>query len=122
MGGLVQGVGHLILPVSDMEASITFYRDLLGFPVRGAINPVWTELEAGGFPLTLYRDEESPRVALGPSGRDTPFVFHVADYQAVEAQLRQRGIRCLREGDHQGVIWDPSGNVLRLHDHLDAPR
>ena len=120
MVGIVEGVGHLILPVVDMDASVTFYRDLLGFPVKGAVDPVWTELEAGGFPLTLYRDEESPRVALGPKGADTPLVFHVANYSAAETILLRSGVRCEREGDHQGVIWDPAGNVLRLHDHLES--
>ncbi len=118
MGGLIEGMGHLILPVSDMAVSLAFYRDILGFEVQGDINPVWTVLDAGGFPLTLYRDEESPVVALGPRGTGTPIVFHVADYAAAESELRRRGVRTEREGDHQGVIWDPSGNVLRLHDHL----
>ena len=117
MGGLVEGVGHIILPVRDMDASLRFYRDILGFTANGVVDPVWTELDAGGFPLTLYRDEESPVIALGPKGADTPLVFHVADYARAEAELRQAGVRVVREGDHQGVIWDPAGNVLRLHDH-----
>jgi catechol 2,3-dioxygenase-like lactoylglutathione lyase family enzyme len=114
---LVEGVGHIIIPVDDMDVSLQFYRDLLGFPVRGKISPVWTELDAGGFPLTLYRDPDSARIALGPEGNDTPLVFHVADYPAAEATLREKGIRFHREGDQQGIVWDPSGNVLRLHDH-----
>ena len=117
VGGLVEGVGHLILPVEDMESSLRFYRDLLGLPVKGKINAVWTELDAGGFPLTLYKDPDSPVVALGPKGADTPIVFHVADYPSAEAALLSAGVRCQREGEHQGVVWDPSGNVLRLHDH-----
>ena len=118
MGDLVEGVGHIILPVKDMDASIGFYRDFLGFGVKGGVNPIWTELDAGGFPLTLYRDEESPPVALGPRGDGTPIVFHVASYAVAEAELRRVGVRFEREGEYQGVIWDPSGNVLRLHDHL----
>jgi len=117
MPGLVQGVGHIILPVDDMTASLTFYVDLLGFSVRGKVNPVWTELDAGGFPLTLYREPDAAKIALGPNGEDTPLVFHVADYPAAEAILKAKGIRHRREGDQQGIVWDPSGNVLRLHDH-----
>lgn len=118
MQRLVEGVGHIILPVRDMDASVSFYRDILGFSIKGEVSPVWTELDAGGFPLTLYRDEEASVVALGPKGADTPIVFHVADYAAAESELGRAGIRFQREGDHQGVIWDPAGNVLRLHDHL----
>jgi catechol 2,3-dioxygenase-like lactoylglutathione lyase family enzyme len=117
--GLVEGIGHIILPVDDMTTSLAFYRDLLGFAVRGSVDPVWTELEAGGFPLTLYRDAESPRVAMGPDGHGTPLVFHVANFAEAEAQLKEHGARVVREGDHQGLVWDPSGNVLRLHDHLE---
>ncbi|MCI4334482.1 MAG: VOC family protein [Thermoplasmata archaeon] len=117
MGGVVEGVGHIILPVKDMESSLAFYQGLLGFAVRGKVNPVWTELEAGGFPLTLYLDEDSPVIALGPEGAGTPLVFHVSDYPVAEAALTRAGVKCLRESGHQGVIWDPAGNALRLHDH-----
>jgi catechol 2,3-dioxygenase-like lactoylglutathione lyase family enzyme len=102
VGGLVQVVGHIILPVRDMDASVSFYRDLLGFAAKGKVNPVWTELDAQGFRRTLYRNEEASLVALGPKGADTPFVFHVADYSAAGSELRKAGTGFEWEGDHQG--------------------
>jgi hypothetical protein len=119
MAGIVEGVGHIIIPVEEMGTALGFYRNLLGFQVRGKVNPVWTELDAGGFPLTLYRSGESSRIAIGPTLQDTPLVFHVANYPEAEAALGRAKVRFQREGEHQGVIWDPFGNVLRLHDHRE---
>jgi catechol 2,3-dioxygenase-like lactoylglutathione lyase family enzyme len=117
MTGLVEGVGHIIIPVEDMDLALRFYRDLLGFLIKGEVDPVWTELDAGGFPLTLFRSGESSRVATGPDANDTPLVFHVSNYDVAEQTLTESGVRFRREGRHQGVVWDPFGNVLRLHDH-----
>jgi hypothetical protein len=72
--------------------------------------------------MPLYRGKKSSLVALGPKGADTPIVFHVADYGAEESEFRSAGFGFEREGAPQGVIWDPAGNVLRLHDRLRRSR
>ena len=43
--GIVQDIGHILLPVDDMEKALAFYRDLLGFRVVGKGSPVWTVVE-----------------------------------------------------------------------------
>ncbi|HWM51609.1 MAG TPA: VOC family protein [Thermoplasmata archaeon] len=117
--GIVQDIGHILLPVDDMEKALAFYRDLLGFRVVGKGSPVWTVIETKGGQLTLWRTSEIPKVALGPKGDSSPFEFHVENFEAAASTLESKGIRVRRSGAHAGTIWDPFGNVLRVHDHVE---
>ena len=117
--GIVQDIGHILLPVDDMEKALAFYRDLLGFRVVGKGSPVWTVIETKGGQLTLWRTTEIPKVALGPKGDSSPFEFHVENFEAAAAHLESKGIRVRRNEAHAGTIWDPFGNVLRVHDHVE---
>lgn len=40
-------LGHAIVFVSDMDRSVRFYRDVLGFSLRFD-SPEWTEFDTGG--------------------------------------------------------------------------
>lgn len=117
--GLVEDIGHIVLPVDEMEKALSFYRDLLGFRVVGKGSPVWTVIEAEGGKLTLWRTSEIPKVALGPKGEASPFDFHVDNFEAAASVLESKGIRVRRNGAHAGTVWDPFGNVLGLHDHRE---
>lgn len=117
MPGVVSEIGHIVIPVEDMDRTLAFYRDALGFPVVGKTDSVWTVVDARGTHLTLYRQPDSPRVALGPEGEDSPFFFHVDHFPRAAATLEKGGYRVKRTGEHEGIVWDPSGNVLGLHDH-----
>ena len=117
--GIVQDIGHILLPVDDMDKALAFYRDLLGFRVVGKGSPVWTVIETKGGQLTLWRTSEIPKVALGPKGDSSPFEFHVENFEAAASDLESKGIRVRRNGAHAGTMWDPFGNVLRVHDHIE---
>lgn len=116
---LVQDIGHIIINVSDMDQALAFYRDLLGFRVAGKVNPVWTLVEADGGQLTLYRKSSYSPLGHGPKGEETPFAFHVESFSRAADLLESNGVRVKREGTHEGLVWDPFGNVLSLHDHLE---
>lgn len=118
---LVLNIGHITIPVQDMKQTLAFYRDLLGFTVEGKEDPVWTIVQMEGVRLTLYRQKEFLPIAIGPKGDGTPFLLHVSDFGRAAEILESKGVRVKREGKHSGVIWDPSGNALGLHDHLDSP-
>ncbi len=117
--GIVQQIGHIVLPVDDMKKAMSFYRDILGFRLVGKESPVWTVIEADGGQLTLWRTSEIPKVALGPNGDASPFDFHVENFELAAAALESKGIRLRRNGAHTGRVWDPFGNVLGLHDHRE---
>jgi len=46
-------LSHVIVYVSDMQHSIRFYRDQLGFPVKME-SPEWTEMHTGRTTLALH--------------------------------------------------------------------
>lgn len=119
---IVQDIGHLILPVDDIGKALAFYRDLLGFRLVGKENPVWTVVETTGGQLTLWKNPKLPKVGTGPNGEGTPFEFHVGDFDRAASLLESRGIRVKRDDAHAGVLWDPFGNALRLHDHREEAR
>ena len=119
---LIQDIGHLILPVDDMEKALAFYRDLLGFRVVGKGNPVWTVVETEGGQVTLWRTRDLAKVAYGPTGEDTPFEFHVENFEGAAAKLEANGVRLRRRTANAGVVWDPFGNAFRIHDHREDDR
>ena len=116
---IIQDIGHLILPVDEMSKALAFYRDLLGFQVVGKGSPVWTVIEVPGGQVTLWRTEKLAKVAYGPDREDTPFEFHVADFAKSAGLLESHGVRVKRSSTNSGIVWDPFGNVFRVHDHLN---
>lgn len=117
---LVSDIGHITIPVRDMTKALEFYRDLLGFSVEGKVDSIWTVIATSGGRLTLFRQKEFHPIAVGPDGDETPFIFHVRDFGKAAFVLESKGMRVKRETDHSGVVWDPFGNAIGLHDHLES--
>src|SRR5436309_3031671 len=65
------------------------------------------------------RTSEIPKIALGAKGDRTPFELHVDNFEAAASILEAKGVRVQRDDANAGTIWDPFGNVLRLHDHRE---
>ena len=118
------------LTVSNIERSIRFYEDALGFVVTFAIPgpdgaPVHAGLENGtaslmvGLPMT-----ESPRSAdTSPPGRGVNLYVGVAatdDIDALFERAKRSGASVVQEptdefwGDHDWSIADPDGYVITV--------
>ena len=111
----VTGINHITLAVSDVERSLAFYRDMLGFKVRG----IWTTgayLEAGPLWLCLSLDEKS-RSAPHPDYSHIAFSTEEADYAGLSARLAD-ACRIWKEDKSEGAsvyFLDPDGHKLELH-------
>lgn len=108
---------YSILFVRDMDASVAFYRDRIGLPLRFQ-SPGWSEFNSGSCTLALHQAAAGsvPTVEEGkmPAGHVHPG-FQVPDIDAFAAQMAAAGVRVLREvrmedfGFRMGVWLDPDG-------------
>jgi catechol 2,3-dioxygenase len=123
-------VGHVHLKVSDLERSIAFYRDALGFEVTQRIGDSAAFLSAGGYHHHLGLNTWESRGG-GPAPRRSAGLYHAAFLYPTREALAQAYRRLIALGvplegaaDH-GVsealyLRDPDDNGLELY--WDRPR
>jgi catechol 2,3-dioxygenase len=123
-------IGHVHLKVSNIERSLRFYRDILGFDVVQRMGDGAAFLSAGGYHhhlgLNTWESKGGPPPPLGSTG-----LYHVAirypDRRTLAdayERLRSAGIPLEGAADH-GVsealyLRDPDGNGLELY--RDRPK
>lgn len=122
-------IGHVVLKVRDLDRSLAFYRDLLGFRVSSEMSNVMIFLTASGeshHDLALLRVGDSAPSPLPEAVGLYHVAFQLADWEAVKAAhavLTERGL--LKGTADHGVTkslytTDPDGNEIELY--CDAPR
>jgi lactoylglutathione lyase len=118
-------LGYAILFVSDLERSVAFYRDVLGFPFRFA-NESYAEFATGGAKFSLYARSHLPELigVAAPAG-PAPWpqgevAFLCDDVDGEHERLRNAGVRVLAPptdrpwGERTLHVADPDGNVVEL--------
>jgi catechol 2,3-dioxygenase len=102
-GGLPEGttMGHVHLRVADVDETVAFYRDLLGFDLMTQLGPQAAFLSAGGYHHHIGANTwESAGAPPAPVGT---------------AALRQFTVLVPGlEPDRAGPLRDPSGNAVAL--------
>ena len=110
--------------VADVEESVTFYVEMLGFEVLERFGPAIAILRRGDLDLWVAGPPSSAARPM-PDGR-TPepggwgrFVIAVDDLDAEVARLRGSGAVFRNDvvsgpGGRQILLEDPSGNVVEL--------
>jgi glyoxylase I family protein len=108
-------VHHVSVNVSDADASIAFYTDVLGGRVRGdrpdfGFGGAWIDL--GGTQVHLIE-------AAVPPNLGQHFAVLVDDVDAAVEDLRALGLEVADAvvvgPDRQTFIEDPDGNVIEIH-------
>lgn len=118
-------LGYAILFVSDLEASIAFYRDVIGLPFRFA-NESYAEFATEGAKFSLFARSHLPRLI----GREAPagaapwpqgeVAFYCDDVDAEHERLAAHGVRVLAPptdrpwGERTLHVADPDGYVVEL--------
>ena len=112
---MITGLNHLTLAVSDLNRSITFYSELLGFTIRMR-GPSSAYLEAGTLWLALVQDSEVRRGQL-PEYSHVAFSVGAADLPRLAAKLSGAGVACWQKSDRGDSFYfvDPDGHKLELH-------
>lgn len=122
-------IGHVVLKVRDLDRSLAFYRDLLGFRVASEMSNVMIFLTATGanhHDLALLRVGDSAPSPLPTAVGLYHVAVQLADWDAVKAAhalLSERGL--LKGAADHGVskslyTTDPDGNEIELY--CDTPR
>jgi catechol 2,3-dioxygenase-like lactoylglutathione lyase family enzyme len=119
----------VILAVADVERSVAFYRDALGFEVEAVYDdPPYATLSLAGTRLSFaeqgHAAEDRPGVDLEaprePGKADALLVVEVADARAEHARLGELGIRFLAEpyeppwGGCRFFCVDPHGYLVEI--------
>lgn len=112
-------LGQVMIPVTDFDRGVAFYRDVLGLPFLFAAPPQMAFFACGSVRLL---------VGVPPADRPAPhggaLYFEVADIHAVHASLRARDVVFDAEPHRvhrtpTSELWlvefrDPDGNALAL--------
>jgi catechol 2,3-dioxygenase-like lactoylglutathione lyase family enzyme len=115
------------LSVSNLEVSLTFYCELIGWSVRFT-RPGFAYLELGSAELMLDAGEDwATGVRDYPSGRGINLQIEVADVAAIHRRLMRAGITLFRpmvdsayvqddlvHRQREFLVQDPDGYLLRF--------
>ena len=123
-------IGHIHLKVADLDRSLAFYRDLLGFELTMMYGNQAAFISAGGYHhhigLNTWHSKNAP-----PASREGVGLYHTAivyptrkDLAVILDRLRQANYPLTGASDH-GVsealyLDDPDGNGVELY--WDRPK
>ena len=126
MTGRIMGIGHVALKVHDLERSLAFYRDKLGFPEMmrmdhpdGGVWLVYLRITDSQF-IEIFPGAENERSPGWSGNAITHVCLEVDDLEAVVDQVEKAGIKLLIEkktaadGNRQAWIEDPDGNRIEF--------
>jgi catechol 2,3-dioxygenase-like lactoylglutathione lyase family enzyme len=120
-----------ILAVADVERSIAFYEQRLGFEVEAVYDdPPYATLSRAGTRLSLAEQghpaEDRPRVTMNapsdPSSLQVVLVLEMSGVRAAYDELSADGVRFLAEpysppwGGHRCFAVDPDGYLIELEE------
>jgi catechol 2,3-dioxygenase-like lactoylglutathione lyase family enzyme len=120
-----------ILAVADVEVSVAFYRDRLGFELEASYDePPYATLALAGARLSLaeqgHEAEDRPGIAMmAPEERSrlqVALVLEVADCRGAYEELRTAGVEFLAEpfsppwGGARCFAVDPDGYLVELEE------
>ena len=117
-------INYAIVFVSDMKRAVTFYRDVLGLPLKFE-SPGWTEFATDGATLALHHSEgANPDAATSlntPAGRCRPG-FSVPNIDEFHRRMVEKNVLCLQEpketfGVRIAQYADPDGLALSVGEH-----
>jgi 3,4-dihydroxy-9,10-secoandrosta-1,3,5(10)-triene-9,17-dione 4,5-dioxygenase len=119
------GLGHVVLPVSDTEAAMRFYTEVLGFRLRDSMRmaPELFGQPAGGPPLWLRFLGCNPRhhsLALAPFPAAAGIVHLMVEVAALDDVGRAME-RCTRRGATMSATLGRHANDLMVSFYVATP-
>ncbi len=110
--------------VNDVDESISFYTNNLGFKLEQQFGPAMAILSDGDLRLWLAGPQASASKPMPDGANPTPggwgrFVQTVDDLESLVSRLKEQGVRFRNDivegpGGKQILCEDPSGNLIEL--------
>ncbi len=102
-------IKYTIVYVSDMASSVSFYRDVLGIPIKFE-SPGWTEFLTDGATLALHKSDGPAECRHG---------FQVPNLDEFHERMIKNNVQCAQEptetfGVRIGQYVDPDGLVFSV--------
>lgn len=113
--GAILGIHHLCVQTPDLEASLHFYRDIIGFQVvdRETCDfGKYAMLKLGGSRLELIQPNQADENSFGSRGALAHFGLEVKGIDEVCESLKQQGIQF--ETDTPGRYEQPMGGFRAI--------
>ncbi|MCW3992612.1 MAG: VOC family protein [Candidatus Bathyarchaeota archaeon] len=109
---------HIGIYVTDMERSLRFYTEVLGFQVRRRLSvgeSLFAVLDVGGGLLELI---QHPGAVEAPRGRWSHVAFHIEDYDGLISKLEEMGLELrkvtLDDSSRLAFFKDPDGHDIEI--------
>ena len=123
---MITGLDLLFLEVNNLEESVAFYSDVLGFEIESNsadAEPPIASLRSGSLRITLVQQIET----MLKRGRGVHFVLGVADVEKFYSELKNRNVAVTEPRDEGWggrfiSLQDPDGYRLFLVSWSDAGR
>ena len=127
--GSIYGIHHICVNTPEIDRSIAFYRDLIGFTLLGRESCAFGEyamLRLNDSRLELIQPKNPDANSFGNCGSLTHFGLAVRGIDEVVADLRAKGVQFLNEeiddcDDPMGglraiSLLGPSGEAINLYE------
>ena len=114
-------VNYAFVFVSDMERSVSFYRDVIGLPLKFE-SPEWTEFVTDGATLALHAAEASGSKTADPdhlpAGGCRPGLS-IPDLDEFHGRMDESDVPCIQEpkdvfGSGNAQYLDPDGLEISI--------
>ena len=121
LSGVVGRLDLVFYWVTDLERAVSFYRDVLGLQLHRQESPSWAEFDAGGRRFALHSVGDGQPVRTGGATA----VFEVDDLNRAMADLTERGVTFVHDGDVEGYarfasFLDPDGNTVQIIEYAGS--
>lgn len=112
---IVEGIGHVNIPVSQLDASIEFYKEIFDFEVESK-KETEAILSLDSFKIRLVAEDSA-------SAKTMPvisFIMDVDDFTEAISELEEKNVKIVRgpESTDTGeslTFTDPSQNLIEIY-------
>ena len=114
----IKRVGNVILAVKDLEASLRFYHEVIGLPIKNQRRS-WIDLGISGALLSLHPASLTAKHIGSSIENGITIGFLVGDVQSAVDELRSKGVTIYRDivekdAGKNAVVCDPDDYLISL--------